>query len=257
MRAQVSDATAQLVDSEVRALMGRAYAACRRLLQQHQDTLEAFANALLAKEVLLADDIQHLLGDRPLAAQENAALYHRDMATTSTTTTESPKQAPLAVSVGAGVVAASTATSRHSLNLNHQHGRRPKSSRKGNNNVFFSASRSVSPQPELTAAVHAVNAALLMEEQQEKGSSLSSSAASNTYSSNNDNNVLRQSSRERTAAVVNAKTSGQALSSTAMASPLTWIANCGRILQPAMERFGSTGAAFAVAAACHYLRSVV
>jgi cell division protease FtsH len=77
LRPQVSDATAQLVDSEVRALVARAYATCRRLLQQHQAELVGFADELAAKEVLLAADIQRLLGDRPLAAQQAAALYAR------------------------------------------------------------------------------------------------------------------------------------------------------------------------------------
>jgi hypothetical protein len=259
MRAQVSDATAQLVDSEVRALMGRAYNTCRRLLQQHQPILEAFANALLAKEVLLADDIQRLLGDRPLAAQQIAALY--DRATATTTTNSSPEEGSSATTGGSALVAASAATPRYNKNdnkkttMHYQRGRPASRSIRGNN-AFSSGSRNMSPQPELPAAVQAVNAALLMEEQG-KDSSSCNRASINTQHSSSSSSALRQSSQSESITVAKSETPRHASSTAVVSSPLTWAANCGRALQPIVERFGGMGAAMAVAAACHYLRGVV
>jgi len=84
LRPQVSDATARLVDSEVKALITRAYATCRRLLQQHQSNLVRFSDELALREVLLAGDFERLLGERPLAARQVAARYERTDTTEST-----------------------------------------------------------------------------------------------------------------------------------------------------------------------------
>jgi ATP-dependent Zn protease len=83
LRPQVSDTTARLVDSEVRALITRAYTTCRRLLQQQQAALVHFSDELATREVLLAGDFERLLGERPLAARQVAARYERTDASQS------------------------------------------------------------------------------------------------------------------------------------------------------------------------------
>lgn len=65
----LSDKTAELVDSEVRRVIDAAYARAHNLLTTHRDQLDRVANALLEYETLSGDDIRTLLDggvlDRP------------------------------------------------------------------------------------------------------------------------------------------------------------------------------------------------
>ena len=227
LRSQVSDATAQLIDAEVRVLMANAYATCHRLLQQHQTSLVTFADELVAREVLLADDIQRLLGQRPLAAQQAAALYDRSDAS-SAGWTAAAQQAKR--SRGRSWAAASTA--------------------------------STAPRnPEVAAAVHAVNVALLIEEQAVgrltnnpaitvstvfiPASSSSSSSSSSSISGSKSSGAQSQ------AAVAATPAPKQPLFAQRL-----W-AQCGGLLAPLTARFGGAGVAFAVAAACGYFRGAI
>jgi len=70
-----SEQTAQLIDEEVRALMGEREQHVRDLLGQHRKQLETLALALLERESLSADEVSALLGgnmDRPQAAERSA-----------------------------------------------------------------------------------------------------------------------------------------------------------------------------------------
>ncbi|EDV21649.1 uncharacterized protein TRIADDRAFT_30182 [Trichoplax adhaerens] len=60
-----SEATAQLIDEEVRKLINLAYARTTELLKSHKDDVAKIANLLLEKEVLNRDDMIELLGPRP------------------------------------------------------------------------------------------------------------------------------------------------------------------------------------------------
>ncbi|XP_015923521.1 mitochondrial inner membrane m-AAA protease component AFG3L2 [Parasteatoda tepidariorum] len=60
-----SEATAQIIDSEVRELVDRAYQATLKLLESHRADVEKVALRLLDKEVLSRDDMIELLGPRP------------------------------------------------------------------------------------------------------------------------------------------------------------------------------------------------
>jgi hypothetical protein len=228
LRSQVSDATAQLIDAEVRALMANAYASCRRLLQQHQTSLVTFADELVAREVLLADDIQRLLGQRPLAAQQAAALYDRSDAHSASNAgwTATAQQAKR--SRGRGWAAASTA--------------------------------STAPRnPEVAAAVHAVNAALLIEEQAVGRLTNNPASIVSTVS------IPASSSSSSSSSISGSKSSGAQSQAAVAATPAPkqplfaqrlW-AQCGGLLAPLAERFGGAGVAFAVAAACGYFRGAI
>jgi cell division protease FtsH len=65
-RRQVSEQTAQLVDSEVKRLLDDAYEQARTILQEHADLLEAIAVALLERESLDRDEIELLAAGKPL-----------------------------------------------------------------------------------------------------------------------------------------------------------------------------------------------
>jgi AFG3 family protein len=60
-----SDATAELIDKEVKLLIDKAYVRTKALLQQHYEGLESVAQELLKKEVIFQDDLERILGKRP------------------------------------------------------------------------------------------------------------------------------------------------------------------------------------------------
>ncbi len=63
----VSEATAQKIDKEVRRLVDEGHAEAHRVLTEHGDDLEALAQGLLEFETLSGDEIQDLLkGKRPI-----------------------------------------------------------------------------------------------------------------------------------------------------------------------------------------------
>ena len=60
-----SEATAQLIDQEIRAIIDGQYKRALQLLKEKHKELELLANELLNKEVLLRADVEHLIGKRP------------------------------------------------------------------------------------------------------------------------------------------------------------------------------------------------
>jgi AFG3 family protein len=60
-----SDATAELIDAEVRNLIESVYSRTKDLLIKHREGLENVAAKLLEKEVLFQSDLEEILGKRP------------------------------------------------------------------------------------------------------------------------------------------------------------------------------------------------
>ncbi|MDX2246585.1 MAG: ATP-dependent zinc metalloprotease FtsH [Bacteroidia bacterium] len=60
-----SEATAKLIDEEVKIIIDLAYERTKKLLTDHINDLEAIAQELLRKEVLFKEDLAKLIGDRP------------------------------------------------------------------------------------------------------------------------------------------------------------------------------------------------
>lgn len=60
-----SDATAQIIDEEVKKIIDEAYERTKKLLIAKQDDLEAVARELLEKEVIFKEDMERMLGKRP------------------------------------------------------------------------------------------------------------------------------------------------------------------------------------------------
>ena len=60
-----SDATASLIDSEVRIMLESQYVRAQELLKERREELEILAQQLLEKEVLLKSDVEELIGKRP------------------------------------------------------------------------------------------------------------------------------------------------------------------------------------------------
>ncbi|MCB9246763.1 MAG: ATP-dependent metallopeptidase FtsH/Yme1/Tma family protein [Flavobacteriales bacterium] len=60
-----SEKTAELIDEEVRHLIGRAYDRTKALIEEKRDELEILAKELLEKEILFQTDLERLIGKRP------------------------------------------------------------------------------------------------------------------------------------------------------------------------------------------------
>ncbi|HPF61709.1 MAG: ATP-dependent zinc metalloprotease FtsH [Gemmatimonadetes bacterium] len=65
-RREVSEETAQMVDSEVKRLLDEAYATALRLLNEHRDLLDRIAEALLERETIDREDLDLLARNQPL-----------------------------------------------------------------------------------------------------------------------------------------------------------------------------------------------
>ncbi|WP_374166262.1 ATP-dependent zinc metalloprotease FtsH [Arcticibacter sp. MXS-1] len=62
-----SEKTAELIDEEVRTLIGSVYTRTKDLLNEKRDGLEKLANKLLEKEILFQSDLEEILGKRPFS----------------------------------------------------------------------------------------------------------------------------------------------------------------------------------------------
>ncbi len=60
-----SEATAELIDKEVKALVNKAYERTKGLLLEKKNELEILAKELLEKEILFQTDLERLIGKRP------------------------------------------------------------------------------------------------------------------------------------------------------------------------------------------------
>ncbi|HEY4133855.1 MAG TPA: ATP-dependent zinc metalloprotease FtsH [Alphaproteobacteria bacterium] len=70
-RKNVSDATAKLIDEEVRSIVEGGEAKAREILTAHIDDLHAIANGLLEYETLSADDVSKLLRGEKLVREDH------------------------------------------------------------------------------------------------------------------------------------------------------------------------------------------
>ncbi|MCO5584142.1 hypothetical protein L7F22_038065 [Adiantum nelumboides] len=65
-----SDATAEVIDLEVRQWVTKAYERTLELVRKHRDGIEQLAQELLKREVLHQDDLKIILGERPFKSEE-------------------------------------------------------------------------------------------------------------------------------------------------------------------------------------------
>lgn len=62
---QVSEATMQTVDSEIRRIIDEQYGLARKLIEEHSDKMHAMAKALLDWETIDAEQIEDIMQGRP------------------------------------------------------------------------------------------------------------------------------------------------------------------------------------------------
>jgi len=60
-----SEATAQLIDIEIKKIIEQAYSRAKEILSENRDKLEELASILLKKEVIFREDLEAIFGKRP------------------------------------------------------------------------------------------------------------------------------------------------------------------------------------------------
>jgi len=70
-----SEATAQLIDAEVKKIVDEAYNRVKNLLLDKKDKLEIVAKELLDKEIIFQSDLERLIGKRPFDKQTTYQAY--------------------------------------------------------------------------------------------------------------------------------------------------------------------------------------
>jgi len=84
-----SEETARIIDEEAGAIIERAYASAREILETHQDKLNALAERLLEREVIFKEDLVDVLGPRKWDKPEPAAAKVEPPASDAVESTES------------------------------------------------------------------------------------------------------------------------------------------------------------------------
>jgi len=64
-----SDATAKIIDEEVKKIVDEAYVRTKALLGERADELEKIAQILLEKEVIFQNDLVDIIGERPFSKE--------------------------------------------------------------------------------------------------------------------------------------------------------------------------------------------
>ena len=70
-----SEETARNIDGEVKRIVDEAYKQCKDLLTEKKDQVQAVAQELLKKEMLVRDDLVRILGKRPFEEKDNFSKY--------------------------------------------------------------------------------------------------------------------------------------------------------------------------------------
>jgi AFG3 family protein len=70
-----SEETARNIDSEVRRIVDEAYKQCKDLLTEKKAQVQAIAEELLSKEMLVRDDLVRILGPRPFEEKGEFSKY--------------------------------------------------------------------------------------------------------------------------------------------------------------------------------------
>ncbi len=72
-----SEATARMIDEEVRSLVDACYARTQALLKAHADALKGVAELLLERETIHQGDLERIAGARPFAVSQGVKEYLR------------------------------------------------------------------------------------------------------------------------------------------------------------------------------------
>ncbi len=69
-----SESTAQVIDEEVKRMIKEQYERAKRILSEHQEGHNKLASLLMEREVIFAEDVEHIFGKRPWASRSEEIL---------------------------------------------------------------------------------------------------------------------------------------------------------------------------------------
>lgn len=72
-----SDNTAQLIDFEVKAMIAEQYERAKKLLLEHAEGHGKLSTILIEKEIIYADDLEHIFGKRPWISRSQEILENK------------------------------------------------------------------------------------------------------------------------------------------------------------------------------------
>ena len=73
-----SESTAELIDAEVKAIIAEQYERAKELLRKHADGHHKLAQILLEKEIIYAENLEHIFGKRPWISRSQEILQYED-----------------------------------------------------------------------------------------------------------------------------------------------------------------------------------
>ncbi len=79
-----SEHTAELIDQEVQKMIAEQYTRAKDLLKLHQDGHAQLAQLLIDREVIFAEDMEHIFGKRPWASRSEEIMAEENKATEKT-----------------------------------------------------------------------------------------------------------------------------------------------------------------------------
>lgn len=116
-----SEATAQLIDSECKAMIAEQYERAKRLLLEHKEGHAQLAQLLMDREVIFAEDAERIFGKRPWASRSEEILEADDKLPASQPEDEKPQQpVPVATETSAPATPAQDAPTASAASADEQ-----------------------------------------------------------------------------------------------------------------------------------------
>ena len=72
-----SERTAELIDEEVKRMINEQYERAKMVLTEHKEGHNQLAQLLMEKEVIFAEDVEHIFGKRPLASRSEEIMNQK------------------------------------------------------------------------------------------------------------------------------------------------------------------------------------
>ncbi|MDR0973124.1 MAG: ATP-dependent zinc metalloprotease FtsH [Prevotellaceae bacterium] len=73
-----SDKTAEMIDEEVKNMVNEQYNRAKQILSEHKEQHAQLAQLLIDKEVIFAEDVEHIFGKRPWASRSEEIMGEQD-----------------------------------------------------------------------------------------------------------------------------------------------------------------------------------
>jgi cell division protease FtsH len=73
-----SEKTAELIDEEVKAMVNQQYERAKAILSEHKEGHNQLAQLLIDKEVIYAEDVEHIFGKRPWASRSEEIISNSE-----------------------------------------------------------------------------------------------------------------------------------------------------------------------------------